>query len=215
MLNICAKNLQQGYLSPADFNTYINQAQISYMDFLKGSYQRYQLRRPVSVVEIGENQNIQQSLSPFIYGALLTVNGSTGIAAFPSDYEMNNAMWTADGYNKIRFVSQERLSSVYNSVIDPIATNPIYVLESTGFHFFPENTGTANLSYYRTPPPITWAYDLDVNGLPVYNAMNSQQPVWADTDMFQIIVRALEMAGVQIQAQAVIQYANAIKQGGQ
>lgn len=185
------------------------------MDYLKGRYQNYSARRPIAVVEIGENQMIQQSLSQLIYGVVLNVDSTTGIAPFPSDYEVNNAMWGIYGYYNIKFVQQDRLDSYLHSAIDPIATNPVYLIQHEGFHFFPETIGNARMSYYRTPPPIIWGYDEDANGLPVYNAAKSQQPVFADTDMLQIIVRALEFAGVQMQFQTVLQYANNIKQGGQ
>lgn len=210
-----AKNIQMGYLAPDDFNITINMAQDSYMDYLKGRYQNYQVRRPIAVVEIGENQMIQQSLSQLIYGTLLTVNPTTGIAPFPSDYEVNNAMWGQYGYYNIKFVQQDRLDSYIHSAIDPIATNPVYLIQHEGFHFFPETIGTTRLSYYRTPPPITWGYDLDGNGLPVYSPIKSQQPVWADLDILQIIVRALQIVGVNLQLGVVMQYSQEIKQGGQ
>jgi hypothetical protein len=215
MKDILAKNIQQGYLSPDEFNQYINQAQRSYTDFLKGEYQKYQIRRPISVVEFGQNQMIRQSLAPLIYGSVLSPNTTTGIAPFPSDYEVNDAMWGLYGHYNIRFVQQDRLDSYLHSEIDPIATNPVYLIQHEGFHFFPENIGSARMSYVRTPPPITWGYDLDANGIPVYNAATSQQPVWSDTDIMQLIVRALSMAGVSIQLGAVIQYSENIKQGGQ
>jgi hypothetical protein len=39
-LAIVDKNLQQGYLSPDDFYTYINAAQNEYLDYLLGEYQK-------------------------------------------------------------------------------------------------------------------------------------------------------------------------------
>jgi hypothetical protein len=215
MLYAVAKNLQQGYLSPADFNTTINIAQNSYLDYLRGEYQKYQIRRPISVVEFGQNQMIRQSLAPLVYGVVLNPDTTTGIAAFPSDYEFNDAMWGLYGYYNIRFIQQDRQDSYLHSEIDPIATNPVYLIQHEGFHFFPENIGSARMSYIRTPPPITWGYDVDANGIPVYNATLSQQPVWADTDILQIVVRALAIIGVNLQFGAVMQYSEGIKQGGQ
>ena len=45
-----AKN-QQGYISPDDYNLVINQAQRQYLDYLLGEYQKYQVGRPIAVVE--------------------------------------------------------------------------------------------------------------------------------------------------------------------
>jgi len=88
-----AKNIQQGYLSPADFYTAINAAQRSYLDFLLGEYQRYQIQRPIAVVEIGQNERVRNSLAPLIYGTVLFPFTYNGIAPFPSDHEYPDAMF--------------------------------------------------------------------------------------------------------------------------
>lgn len=215
MLYACSKNLQQGYLSPDDFYTVINTAQQQYLDYLLGEYQKFQAGRPIAPVQIGDQERIRQSVSPLIYGAILTPNTTTGIAPFPSDYEMADAMWTLYGFYNIRFVNQPRLASFWQSVIDPVQTNPVYTLKWEGFQFYPENIGFAKLSYIRTPPSIVWGYNLDSNGLPVYNPATSQDPIWSDTDMMNIIVRALRIVGVNLDANVVSQYSNEVKMGGQ
>lgn len=210
-----AKNKQQGYVSPADFNSVLMPvAQRSYLDFLLGEYQKYRIGRPIAVVEIGQNERIRQSLSPLIYGAILPINSTTGIASFPSDYEYPDAMWGLYGFYNIRFIQQDRQDAFLHSAIDPIATNPVYLIKHEGFQFYPENMGGARMSYVRTPPSIVWAYQLDSNGRPIYDPFNSQQPVWGDTDMMNIIVRALQLIGVNLQLGVVIQYAQEIKNGG-
>ena len=210
-----AKNVQDGYVSPDDFNLAMNNGQRMYLDYLLGEYQKYQPQRPIAVVEFGQNERIRESLAPLIYGANLFPNTTTGIAAFPSDYEYSDNMWGLYGFYNIRFVQQDRLDSYIHSSIDPIAENPVYLIQHEGFHFFPENFGSARLSYVRTPPSIVWGYVLDSNGIPVYNPSTSQQPVWGDTDIYQIIVRALALVGVNLQLGVVMQYASDIKNNGQ
>lgn len=209
-----AKNNQQGYLSPADFNLTINTAQRSYLDYLLGEYQRYQVQRPIAVVEFGQNARVRQSLSPLIYGTVLSPNAQ-GVAPFPTDYEYPDAMWSLYGFYNIRFVQQDRQSSWYRSAIDPIATNPVYLINHEGFQFYPENIGFAKMSYVRTPPSIVWGYVLDGNNRPVYNPLTSQQPVWSEGDMLNIIVRALQLVGVNLQMNVVIGYSQEIKNSGQ
>lgn len=215
MLLATAKNLQDGYLSPEDFNISINTAQRSYLDYLKGEYQKYQVQRPIAVVEFGQNQMIRQSLAHLIYGAILSPNPVTGIAPFPSDDEYPDAMWSVYGNYNIKFIQQDRLDSYYHSTIDPIATNPVYLIKHEGFQFYPENIGDTRLSYIRTPPSIVWGYVEDGNGLPVYNPATSQDPVWAESDILQIIVRALQLCGVSLQLGIVVQYSQEIKNTGQ
>jgi hypothetical protein len=213
ILRICEKNLQNGYISPDDFYYYINEAQRQYTDFLLGEYQRYQVRRPISIVQFGQNERIRKSLLPLVYGAVLNIP-PTGIISTPSDFEYPDAMWGQYGYYNIKFIQQDRLASYLHSRIDPIQQNPIYLIQHEGFHFFPPDIGVANLSYIRTPPSIVWGYRLDSNGVPVYDATKSQDPVWGETDIHQIIVRALQMIGVSLQLGVVMQYANDIKANG-
>jgi len=213
-----AKNKQQGYVSPEDFNTVLMpMAQKSYLDFLLGEYQKYQAFRPISVVEFGQNQRVRQSIAPLIYGIILNVNAQ-GTASYPSDYEYADAMWGVYGFYNIRFIQQDRYDSYRHSQIDPVSTNPVYFIDFEGFHFDPARPygeNQARMSYVRNPPPIIWGYDLDSNGRPVYNPLKSQQPVWGDPDMFEIIVRALALVGVNMQLNTVIGYANEIKQIGE
>lgn len=214
-LYACAKNLQQGYVSPEDFETCINTAQRSYTDYLLGEYQKYQIKRPIAVVEFGQNERIRTSIAPLIYDTFLSINNITGIASFPYAFEQVDAMWGQYGFYNIRFTQQDRLQSNYRSVIDPVISNPVYLIKHEGFQFYPETLGTARLSYVRTPPAMRWGFTLDANGLPVYDPSNSSQPVWDEVDMLNIIVRGLQLAGVNLQLNAVIAYSQEIKNGGQ
>jgi len=219
ILYATAKNKQDGYISPEDFNTVLMPvAQRSYLDYLLGEYQKYQIRRPIAVVEFGQNERIRDSISPLIYNSILPINSTTGIASRPSDYEYVDAMWGIYGNYNIRFAQQDRLDSYIHSSIDTVATNPVYLIRHEGFQFFPDrpfNENQAKMSYVRTPPAIVWGYDLDSNGIPVYNPATSQQPVWSDSDIMQIIVRALSLVGVNLQLGIVMQYAQEIKTNGQ
>lgn len=219
-----AKNLSQGYVSPDDFNLTINQAQKSYVSYLLGSFQQYMPGRAVARVEFGQNTIVRTRLAPIIYWDSLTVDPA-GFCPYPDDYLQSDAMFTEDGYERIRCVQQDSLYSFYKSQIDPIATNPIYILEDTGFHFFPEDIGAAKLSYVANPPDMIWAYTLDANGIPiyaptqtgvgVYPPTGSVQPVWDDASILEIIVRALAIIGVNLQLNVVEQYSMQIKNQGQ
>lgn len=213
-----AKNIAQGYVSPEDFNTVLMPvAQNSYLDYLLGEYQKYLPQRPIAVVEFGQNERIRDSISSLIYNAILPISSTTGIASRPSDYEYVDNMWGVYGNYNIRFIQQDRVDSYIHSSIDPIIENPCYLIRHEGFQFFPDRPfgeNQAKMSYVRTPPAIVWGYVEDSNGIPVYNPATSQQPVWSDSDMMQIIVRALAIVGVNLQLSVVMGYANEIKNNG-
>ncbi len=213
MQYIINKN-QQGYLSPSQFNTVINQGQRSYASYLLGSFQTYAPGRPISKVELGDNTVVRQRLSPIIYGYNLSVN-TDGYSPYPGDYAQADAMWSFYGFSRIRSVQQDSLWSYYNSVIDPVASHPIYLIQDTGFQFYPQSLGAAKLSYVRNPPEMVWGFTTNINGRPVYSAAHSTQPVWDDLAMFEVITRALAMVGVNLQSNVVAQYAEQIKREGQ
>ena len=215
MYRICqfaVNKAQNGYLTPAEFNLTINQAQVSYQDYLLGEFQQYQYGRPQARITYSQNENIRQRLSPLITQATLTINGS-GEVAYPADYVQTDTIITA-AFNRVRYVQQDALYSYYNSQVDPIATNPIYLLEPTGFQFYPVTLGSAILTYVKDAPEIVWGYTT-VSGRPVYSSGTSILPVWDNVDLLEIIARALKLIGLNLQEGQVQQYANQVTQTGQ
>ena len=226
MYRICqfaVNKAQNGYLTPSEFNLIINQAQVSYQDYLLGEFQQYQYGRAQARVNYSQNENIRQRLSPLITESTLTINGTTGQAPYPADYVQADTIITP-AFKRVRYSQQDTLYSYYNSEIDPIATNPIYLLEPTGFQFYPVTLGTAILTYVKDAPEIVWAYTT-VSGRPVYAATQTGvgvtpttgtvQPVWDNVDLLEIIARALKLIGLNLQDGQVQQYANQVTQTGQ
>jgi len=225
MYRICqfaVNKAQNGYLTPSEFNLVINQAQVSYQDYLLGEFQQYQYGRPQARITYSQNENIRQRLTPLITEATLTINGTSGEASYPNDYVQVDSIITSD-FKRVRYAQQDSLYSYYNSEIDPIATNPIYLIESGKFQFYPKTLGTAILTYIKDAPEIVWAYTI-VSGRPVYSSAGglsvipttgSAQPVWDNVDLLEIITRALKLIGLNLQDGMVEQYANQITQTGQ
>ena len=224
MYRICqfaVNKAQNGYLTPSEFNLTINQAQVSYQDYLLGEFQQYQYGRPQARINYSQNENIRQRLSPLIAETTLTINGTSGEAPYPADYVQADAVRT-NTFDRVRYVQQDSLYSYYNSKIDPVATNPIYLLEPTGFQFYPvtlgmsgtSGNGSAVLTYVKDAPQIVWAYTI-VSGRPVYDSASSVQPVWDNVDLLEIIARALKLIGLNLQDGQVQQYANQVTQQGQ
>lgn len=216
LVNFILNKNQQGNLPPDKFNITGDQASWSYFSYLIGEYQKYQPGRPIAPVEFGLNAHIRESLTPFIQPfSTLTINAGTGQTPYPIDYEMWDAMYWGIYKQSVKFIQQNRLSSHINSQINPISRNPIFFSIYRGFEVWPHNIGTTELSYIRTPQRAQWNYTTDIYGRPVYNPATSQDPQWRRKDMFEIISRQLGMIGVNLQAPAVENYANMIKQGGQ
>lgn len=214
MKDIVLQN-QNGYLRPSVFNEFINRGQYGYANYLIGEFQRYLPGRPMAAVEFGQNQDIRQRLTPFIKPPAALVIDGTGLAPYPVDYEASDAMYYGQYNRRVKYIQQDRLDGHLNSRIDPISTNPIYLINKDGLQFYPIDLGTARFSYISTPPEIIWNFTTDPNGRPVYTPTGSVDPLWYELDMMDIISRALEMMGVRVSSSNVQQYAQRIKQQGQ
>lgn len=209
----CNKN-QQGYVSPNEFNLIIKLGGLGFLDYLLGEVEQYQPGRSQPRVALGMSKSIRLSLAAVIDPiGPLTIDG-TGLSAYPVNLQMVDAMFTSD-MKRIRFVQQNKLDSYLNSTITLVATNPIFLINSNGFQFYPITLGAAKLSYVHTPRDIFWGSTPDGNGRPIYNPATSVDPEWYDSDIMMVIVRALAIIGVSLQLSQVQQYAQIIKTQGQ
>jgi hypothetical protein len=286
MLYIISKNAQSGYYSPTDFNRTINQASISYVNYLIGQVQQYQYGRPEPRVGLGMNDVVRQSLTAFAHKRTLSI--TSGVADYPSDYQIVDSMLTT-GNKPIRYAQQNYLAAYLNSVIDPVSTNPIFLMENEGFRFYPSTLTSAILTYIGTPNEIVYAYELDSSGRQKYTTgiqglnvitggsgytsatitfappvsgiratatvtlqggkvvaivmtnygsgynnttptftftgngtgaafgtpITSQDPLWYELDLLEVIGRALRMIGVSLESGALQNYSQELKQTGQ
>lgn len=214
MLFAIKKN-QNGSLKPDDFNRVINVGMRSWIAWILGDFQTYQPGRPISKVELGNNSVVRQRLTPCIYGYILNIDATTGISPYPGDYLQTDTMYSIYGVKRIRYTENNQLHSAYNSVIDPIATNPIYLIEDDNFLFYPSTQWQAKLRYVKDPPDIHWGSTPDIHGRLVYDPATSVDPIFDNLTMMEIIVRALALVGVNLQLNTVIAYSNEIKNQGQ
>jgi len=222
LITYVANQFQRGNLSPARVNLIAQQAQTSFLDYCLGQMQQYQYGAPQSRVEYAVNETARLRLTPFINPVSTLTIDATGLAPYPDSFEQVDAMYMdVPARTRIRFVPQHKAPNYISDPIDPIATNPIYLLESGGFRFYPNtnfdgNTlGTALISFVQTPTPYNWAFTPDSNGRPIYDSGNSQGYDFYDVDCWEIISRALRMVGVNLAAPEVSQYAESIIEKGQ
>jgi hypothetical protein len=209
---VCNKN-QNGGLTPTEFGLVASAAQRQYIAFLLGNFEKYTPGRPIANVELGNNLAVRQRLKPVIKKATLAI--VAGEADYPPDFIQVDAMFKSDAVTKIRYADQFKLDGIYDSGIDPVATNPIYLLENTKVKFYPSSLSSAVLSYVSNPADIVWGSTTDGNGRKIYASGSSTHPVFDDIGMMEVAARALKMVGVNLQAGQVMQYANDLEKSGQ
>ena len=209
-----------GYFNPDQFNLVANQASTDFLNYLLGTFQSYQYGRPVSKVQWGMNEIVRQRLTPLIGPAVPLTIDVTGLAPYPTGFQQVDAMFQANMVDRVRYVPQHKVYSYVKSQIDPIATNPIFTIESGGFRFYPNTTNNgvaftgALLSFVNTPPTIVWGYTPDGNGRPVYAPGSSVDPIWYETDNSELLSRAMKILGINLSAPELTQIGNEMQKNG-
>lgn len=204
---ILRKN-QQGYASPTDFNKFINEAQMSYFNDLRGAKSnQYARNLPSPLKGFDRTKYLMETLTPFvILDATLTI--SNGAANKPELLCETLALNSADAIEGIKYVGPDRWASYKNSLIDtPSTAYPIYKESETQYVFLPA-TGltTPTVSYLKYPTTAVWGFTT-VDDRPVYNAGTSVDLEWDKTQVLNIIMIALSLMGISIKDQQMVNYA--------
>lgn len=159
--------------------------------------------------EFDENTSFQ--VKPFIYTltGLTTTSGvlSNAVinAALVSASEANAEMfrilkisWTSNSKDyPVKYVKNNNINQYERNFFkDPSATNPRYSLTASGLRFYPtSDTLPITLTVIKRPRTLT----------------NANSPEWDDYSMNQIILIALQLAGVSTRDEELIQDIRNIK----
>lgn len=214
-----ANKYKQGYLSPDEFNQFFNSSQRELYNDLIGRPEGYGLGKPISKISKGFTKTIEEKIAPFMKQVSIAVNPSTSQLPKPSDFSRHVSLRSSNDMTTVRRVFPDRLVSFLNNSINVVSiTNPIYEEFNTYYQLYPLQVWTNqsfNLNYYFLPPISTWAYTLDSNGLPVYDPVNSIQPLWYDSEKNDLVMRTLQYFGVNLSNVFIEQYSEQQKQQGQ
>lgn len=207
ILRFIVRKNQLGSLSPSDFQYAFNTAQRNYYDLLVGRIEQYQYGRPVPRIGLSMTDNVVSRLMPFQISAIGAV--STGVISKPSDFNKLLAMYTPNSYRVYR-VEENGFAERFQDSIDPInEANAFYVEQSSGWRIYPSDGTTipyVNLKYLKIPVDVIWNYVLDGSGRPVYNISGSQDPLWYNNDIDEILARAAKIIGVSLKEPILTQF---------
>lgn len=183
---------KSGYLSnisPNDFNLLFPKAEINWFN---SQYKDY-----------GITKKINDTISRVKTDPLTIAIDGAGKYTFPAD--MLHESSVTHVFNGVQQEVTEfqddhlanKLSSSYDA---PNEEFPIYLRYSTYLQFYPITLGNAILTYLKQPPTSKWAYTL-VSNRPVYDAVNSVQPIWSLTDINKIIYLVMQDCGINVRDQ--------------
>lgn len=113
------------------------------------------------------------------------------------------------GYYPVEMINEDERANRLNSQIDPVTiTSPVG--EQTApryFRLYPLSGYTGTVTYLRRPVKPVFGYTTVSGRIIVYNPNTSTQLEWKETDINKIILKSLEIAGVNLSEEELVQFA--------
>tara|TARA_R110000851_G_scaffold168524_3_gene314399 strand:- start:10497 stop:11240 length:744 start_codon:yes stop_codon:yes gene_type:complete len=230
VLSILNKN-NYGYISPADFNLFALQAQLTifegYFTGYNNALNKENARRS-GTEYANESKSISESIDIFsVTKSLPIVTAGTNVYNLPSVaatgddfYLLNKVLCFTDATPAVftgeaESVSHSKITMLNNSMImAPTVSFPAYTIEANLLTVFPDTINTAGAveaQYIRYPFAPNWTYSVVTGGEPMFD---SSQQDFQDfeipiDDEPQLINLILQMCGISIRESSVYQYAQA------
>jgi len=166
--------------------------------------------------EFLQTQFIHEALRPFRKEHVGQTNAH-GLLTYPADYEhaTGGRITYYDNSLQQTFVSglkiyrDDEIADALNSQVRPVTVQrPIGQLNATGLQTYPRgNIYTITLNYLSTPIKPVYAYT--VSGVvDTWVPEDSVDLQWGETYVMQVMMKALEYLGVNLNSADMVQYAN-------
>jgi hypothetical protein len=203
-------NKQQGvFYAPEVLDGFVDRSQQSLYD---DYYPQY-----------GTSERMRDALAPFKTKKLITLaDNPGGFILYPDDIpnglmglqdilDFEGIVTDSSGLThpvKCPFLNEDERTDRINSQVIPLSPSfPFVETMDDGFQLYPKQPQVGTLTYLRRPKPPFFKYTLVSGRVVVYDQAGSTQLEWFDKDQNSIIIKALEMAGVNISEADILQYA--------
>ena len=189
VLQLMAKHVTGGYLSPDEFNRYALVAQNQKID---------------DDIKQARTTRTSETLSNFIVSDhSLTV--SNGQATKPTDYrQLESAYYTDFSTGQPYVCAFEELDNdefnwrLGSELDKPSLDYPALVVRDTTIQVAPKTIDFIKLTYIKYVPEPTWAYVTPVVSRFVYDPNTSVQFVYGEDDIPDLVNRIVKLAAVEI-----------------
>lgn len=167
------------------------------------------------------SQLIKDALSPFraTYNFTTQVSGYVIVPATDYldllDIQIYFQISNRTVYYPVKLYNEDERANRLNSQIDPVTiTSPIG--EQTApktFRLYPVGAYNGNVTYLRRPVKPVFGYSVISGRVIVYNQNTSTQLEWRDTDIPSLIIKSLEVAGINLRAEDITAWSQAKSEG--
>jgi hypothetical protein len=164
-------------------------------------------------------QKMQESLSPF-KTTYTFLNAPSGLITAPAGYQylIGGRVIYMDGTHtrnkSLKVLSSDELAYRLDSQLRPVtAYKPVAVMAGkvsgiSLIQLYPKQTFAGEIDYLRRPAVPKYAYTQSERAF-TYDPANSVQLEWGESELNELIMRALSFLGISIDDQLRTQYAEA------
>jgi len=211
---IANKTVQNGFVSPDQFNNVAPIAQISVINKLLGNETEYQSGRPIPRYGFGIDQKIMEILRPLIVTPT-PLPILYGLANYPADCLYVFAIQIPGAYQPAEPVQfDEAIYLTQSQIKPPTDKYPKHYSVAAYLYVLPATLNlTGTISYVRKPFTPFWNYSI-VNQAPVYNPSGSQDFELSVLGHLRICAMILQMVGINLSLDRVAAYAMELEQSG-
>lgn len=206
------------------FNRLINAASISHFLRRLGLPEQYQPGTPIAAQVAEISTKVIMDLRPFIVHRnerSSPLAFSLGAVVYPIDFcyplSASHVYVHTDGIHYTRnfdFTNEMQWSDRIGSVNkQPDVFFPIMRFTAQEINILPKTIQLVNFAYYKWPRAANMAMTL-VNGINVYDPINSVQLEWDEGNMVDIAMIILANLGVVVNRDTIFQVAEKVKQQG-
>ena len=206
------KKERGAFITPPEIDTLLHRAQMWHYNDLFDVY--------------GKTQKIEDALGVFSQPFTFT-STSGGLVTLPTDITVNpcyehllsiyvqyyDNTLARTRRNSIKILSEDEIAERLNSqILEPTVTSPVGIETDKGkFQLYPETTISGKGYYLRLPKKPVFAYTMTGRTI-TYNPSTSVQLEWNESSMNKIMIMAVQFAGVNLQDNTIVSFAESKNQ---
>lgn len=219
---------QNGFVTHEEIDRVLDRAQMAYFADLYANPKVRTQTGSISAPTYGNNQRVDDGLSPFKETFQFASNGSpnpnpNGIITLPEGYMHLIGLYTTQYssslgrniYSSVQVVNEWELIERLESQVIPVGLDdPIAIMnKERKIQLYPMQAQNGTVHYLRRP--VAPSYDEQIDGREVVSGDDAIDMEWGEADINNIIAKALSIFGLNLSSTDITQFGELKNQQGQ